>query len=96
MILSQAGDMVSKALENVPSDIGVPINQQYAIRRIQALSKDIKTIADFKVTRNGLIKTDPTAEYRLQVTRAVGIALLEFLLKISGGETGVGRARGVS
>ncbi|MBV9083766.1 MAG: hypothetical protein JOZ62_13890, partial [Acidobacteriaceae bacterium] len=69
MILSQFGDMFSKALNNVPSDIGAPIDKKYVIRRLQFLGKDVKTAQDLKTTKDGLIKTDPSAQYRLEATR---------------------------
>ncbi len=69
MVLSQAGEMVHKALENVPSDTGAPINKNWCIRRMQYLNKSVNTVAGLKEAKDGLIKTDPSAEFRLLATR---------------------------
>src|SRR6185295_15932850 len=50
MVLSQVGDMVSKAVQNVSSDTGVPINQKYVVRRMQFLGKDVNTLGALKRT----------------------------------------------
>ena len=69
MVASQIGDIATKAAENVVTDTGGSINKHLVIRRMEYLSRDIKTMAALKETRDGLIKSDPNAEYRLLATR---------------------------
>jgi hypothetical protein len=69
MLVGQFGDMFNKALNNVPSDSGAPIEKKYVVRRLAFLGEDVKRMEDLKKARDGLIKTDPLAENRLQVTR---------------------------
>jgi hypothetical protein len=69
MVASQIGDLATKAAENVVTDTGGSINKHLVIRRMEYLSRDIKTMAALKETRDGLIKADPNAEYRLLTTR---------------------------
>ncbi len=69
MLLSQAGDMALKAVENVTTDTGASLNKNFIIRRMESLAKDVRDIPSLKMAREGLIKMDPNAEYRLQTTR---------------------------
>jgi hypothetical protein len=69
MLVGQIGDMFNKGLNNLPTDTGAPIDRNYVVRRLEFLGKDVKKMEDLKTARNGLIKTDPSKEYRLQATR---------------------------
>jgi hypothetical protein len=69
MVLSQVGDMAVKAMENVATDTGGSVNKKYVIRRMQFLAKNINDMGGLKEARNGLLKADPNAEYRLLATR---------------------------
>jgi hypothetical protein len=69
MILSQVDELATKAIENVATDTGGSVNKNYVIQRMQYLGKEVKTVAGLKETRDGLLKTNPSAEYRLQATR---------------------------
>jgi hypothetical protein len=69
MISSQIGDLFTKAVDNVTTDTGAPLNKKLVIRRVEFLSKQINSIDGLKQARDGLIKTDPKAEYRLLATR---------------------------
>ena len=69
MLLSQAGELVNKAIENVPTDSGESVNKNFVIRRLQFLGKDVKSIADLKQARDGMLATNPMADYRLVATR---------------------------
>ena len=69
MILSQVGDLTTKAIENVATDTGGSVNKKYVIRRMEYLAKGVKSVKDLKQARDGLLKVDPSAEYRLQATR---------------------------
>src|SRR5262249_16837770 len=69
MIFSQVGDLITKAIDNVSTDTGASVNKNFVIRRMQFREKDVKTLAELKKTKDGLIKINPSAEYRLLATR---------------------------
>lgn len=69
MLVSQTVDIVSKAIESVPSDLGGSVNKKFAIRRMEYLGGSVKDLGKLKETRDGLLKADPSAEYRLMATR---------------------------
>jgi hypothetical protein len=69
MIFSQVGDMLTKAIQNVPSDLGPSLNKNFVVRRLQYLGEDVKSIDKLKETKDGLIQRDPSGEYRLLATR---------------------------
>jgi hypothetical protein len=69
MLASQAIDMATKAIENVPSDLGGSVNKKYVVRRMEYLQGTVKDLAGLKQSRDGLLKTNPSAEMRLLATR---------------------------
>ena len=69
MLTSQAIDMATKAIENVPSDLGGSVNKKYVVRRMEYLQGTVKDLAGLKQSRDGLLKTNPSAEMRLLATR---------------------------
>jgi len=69
MLLSQTIDVVTKAIENVPTDLGGSLNRKFVIRRMEFLGGAVKDLGSLKQTREGLLKADPSAEYRLLATR---------------------------
>ncbi len=81
MIISQIGDLITKAADNVVTDTGGSINKNLVIRRMEFLSKDVGTMTALKETRDGLLKTDPKAEYRLLATREQVEAILSNFYK---------------
>jgi hypothetical protein len=69
MVFGQLGEMATKAMNNVLTDSGEPLNKQYVIRNVSWLDASIETMAGLEQKRNGFISQDPKAEYRLLVTR---------------------------
>ena len=67
MLVSQVGDLMVKAANNVVTDSGESVNKNFVIQRIQNLDREVKSFDDLKKTSDGLIQTG--SESRLLATR---------------------------
>ena len=77
MLVSQAGELMAKAMDNVVTDTGESVNKKYIIRGVKTLTAKLPTIENLKQERSGLISQDPNAEVRLLATREQLNSILE-------------------
>ena len=71
MAAGQAGDLLQKGISNVVSDSGQSMNKTYVVRRVDSLTKEVRSLKDLTLTRGKFI--DPSNlyndAYKLTVTR---------------------------
>jgi hypothetical protein len=56
ILASQAIDVVTKAIENVPSDLGGSVNRKYVVRRMEYLQGTVKDLAGLKESRDSIFR----------------------------------------
>jgi len=69
LVVGQAGDLLSKAVDDVVSDTGATVNRKYLSRRVLSLSSEVHDFKTLKQTRDGLIRADGSEEGRLMATQ---------------------------
>lgn len=77
MLVSQAGEMATKAMDNVITDTGEAMNKKYLIRSVKTLTAKLPNITDLKQARDGVIAQDPNSEARLLATEEQLNSILE-------------------
>lgn len=81
MLLSQVGDLATKAMDNAVDDYGQPQNKKYIVRKVASLSAQLPTLTDLKQESDGTVTRQPEDEVRLLATAEQFNSLLESFYK---------------